>query len=145
MGLLSALFGGKKPEDNQQEKQEQKNFEILKYDGIRARNMNQLDYAIRCFERLVSHAVVKDFKGRRIVDVGNGGNVFKLQSICKREQYKRRRRYDGADEDERRAPPHAVFAAIGNGAEQGEHEQGQDVIERHNDTRISLGHAELIG
>ena len=54
MGLLSALFGGKKPEDNQQEKQEQKNFEILKYDGIRARNMNQLDYAIRCFEQAIA-------------------------------------------------------------------------------------------
>lgn len=54
MGLLSALFGGNKPEDNQQEKQEQKNFEILKYDGIRARNINRLDYAIRCFEQAVT-------------------------------------------------------------------------------------------
>lgn len=54
MGLLSALFGGNKPEDNQQEKQEQKNFEILKYDGIRARNMNRLDYAIRCFEEAIA-------------------------------------------------------------------------------------------
>ena len=36
------------------EKQEQKNFEILKYDGIRARNMNQLDYAIRCFEQAIA-------------------------------------------------------------------------------------------
>ena len=54
MGLLSALFGGKKPEDNQQEKQEQKNFEILKYDGIRARNINRLDYAIRCFEQAIT-------------------------------------------------------------------------------------------
>ena len=54
MGLLSALFGGNKPEDNQQEKQEQKNFEILKYDGIRARNINRLDYAIRCFEQAIT-------------------------------------------------------------------------------------------
>lgn len=51
MGLLSALFGGGKPEENQQEKQEQKNFEILKYDGIRARNMNQLGYAAKCLEQ----------------------------------------------------------------------------------------------
>ena len=51
MGLLSALFGGGKPEENQQEKQEQKNFEILKYDGIRARNMNQLAYAAKCLEQ----------------------------------------------------------------------------------------------
>lgn len=51
MGLLSSLFGGnKKNESNEQEKQEKKNFEILKYDGIRARNIRQLPYAIKCFE-----------------------------------------------------------------------------------------------
>ena len=50
MGLLSSLFGGGKPNEDQQAKQEKKNFEILKYDGIRARNMRQLPYAIKCFE-----------------------------------------------------------------------------------------------
>lgn len=51
MGLLSSLFGGnKKDEGSEQEKQEKKNFEILKYDGIRARNIRQLPYAIKCFE-----------------------------------------------------------------------------------------------
>lgn len=49
MGLLSSLFGGDNSKD-QQAKQEKKNFEILKYDGIRARNIGQLDYAIKCFE-----------------------------------------------------------------------------------------------
>ena len=34
MGLLSSLFGGGKPNEDQQAKQEKKNFEILKYDGI---------------------------------------------------------------------------------------------------------------
>ena len=51
MGLLSAIFGNGKPEENQQEKQTQKNFEILKYDGIRAHNMNQLAYAAKCLEQ----------------------------------------------------------------------------------------------
>lgn len=53
MGLLSALFGEKKQEKDQQtpeEKQNLKNFDILKYDGIRARNMGKLDYAVKCFE-----------------------------------------------------------------------------------------------
>ena len=31
-----------------------KNFEILKYDGIRARNMRQLPYAIKCFEQAIA-------------------------------------------------------------------------------------------
>ena len=54
MGLLSSLFGGGKPNEDQQAKQESKNFEILKYDGIRARNMRQLPYAIKCFEQAIA-------------------------------------------------------------------------------------------
>ena len=51
MGLLSSLFGGNKPSENQQEKKDKKNFEILKYDGIRARSMRQLSYATKCLEQ----------------------------------------------------------------------------------------------
>lgn len=54
MGLLSSLFGGNKPDNDQQTKQNKKNFEILKYDGIRARNMHQLPYAIKCLEQAVA-------------------------------------------------------------------------------------------
>lgn len=54
MGLLSSLFGKKEPQKEQQSKQEKKNFEILKYDGIRARNMRQLPYAIKCFEQALT-------------------------------------------------------------------------------------------
>lgn len=50
MGLLSSLFGKSQSDENEQEKQDKKNFDILKYDGIRARNMGKLDYAIKCFE-----------------------------------------------------------------------------------------------
>lgn len=53
MGLLSSLFGGSKTDGNQTG-QDEKNFEILKYDGIRARNMGQLAYAIKCFESAVA-------------------------------------------------------------------------------------------
>ena len=54
MGLLSSLFGGNKSEANKQEQQEQKNFDILKYDGIRARNMHQFAYAIRCLKEAIA-------------------------------------------------------------------------------------------
>ena len=49
MGLLSFLFGENTSAEKQQAAQEKKNFEILKYDGIRARNMRQLPYAIKWF------------------------------------------------------------------------------------------------
>ena len=46
MGLFSSLFrGNKKPEDNKE-----KNFDILKYDGIRAMRIGKLTYALKCFE-----------------------------------------------------------------------------------------------
>lgn len=46
MGIFSSLFGGNKtPEENKA-----KNFDILKYDGIRAMNIGKLTYAIKCFE-----------------------------------------------------------------------------------------------
>ena len=50
MGLLSSLFGGEKSDKKQAEQQEKKNFEILKYDGIRARNIGKIAYATKCFE-----------------------------------------------------------------------------------------------
>ena len=46
MGIFSSLFGGnKKTEDNKE-----KNFDILKYDGIRAMRIGKLAYALKCFE-----------------------------------------------------------------------------------------------
>lgn len=56
MGLLSSLFGDSKTDDNQQAKKDKKNFEILKYDGIRARSMHQLPYAIKCLEQATAIA-----------------------------------------------------------------------------------------
>ena len=46
MGIFSSLFGGNKtPEENKE-----KNFDILKYDGIRAMNIGKLTYAMKCLE-----------------------------------------------------------------------------------------------
>ena len=44
MGIFSSLFGGNKKTE------EEKNFEILKYDGIRAMRIGKLTYALKCFE-----------------------------------------------------------------------------------------------
>ena len=44
------LFGGRQlsPEEEKQE-QEQKKFDLLKYDGVKAMKIGQADYALRCF------------------------------------------------------------------------------------------------
>ena len=36
MGLFKSLFGGNNTPETEKEKNDKKNFEILKYDGIRA-------------------------------------------------------------------------------------------------------------
>ena len=44
MGIFSSLFGGSKKTE------EEKIFDILKYDGIRAMRIGKLTYALKCFE-----------------------------------------------------------------------------------------------
>ena len=46
MGFLSSLFGGNKDAESQKKK----DFDILKYDGIRAQRIGKLTYAIKCFK-----------------------------------------------------------------------------------------------
>ena len=54
MGFFKSLFGGKSGNpDEERNKQVQKEFEVLKYDGIRAYRMRRYDYARKCFEEAV--------------------------------------------------------------------------------------------
>ena len=46
MGIFSSIFGGNKSPEQENEKK----FDILKYDGIRAMRIGKLTYAIKCFE-----------------------------------------------------------------------------------------------
>lgn len=52
MGFFSSLFSSAKKEEiasEDQSKDNLKNFDILKYDGVRAMQMRQIAYAIKCF------------------------------------------------------------------------------------------------
>lgn len=51
MGLFKKLFGGSSTDAGQtnEEEKKEKDFEVLKYDGIRALKQGQLAYAIQCF------------------------------------------------------------------------------------------------
>lgn len=51
MGLLNKLFGGQKSADNHEK---EKNFDILKYDGIRALHIGKTQYAVKCLEEAVA-------------------------------------------------------------------------------------------
>lgn len=54
MGFFKSLFKAKADDPvSEQEKKLQKEFEILKYDGIRAHRMHRMDYARKCFEEAI--------------------------------------------------------------------------------------------
>lgn len=61
MGFFKSFFSGKpaSPEEEQQ-KNKQKNFDIFKYDGMRAQRMGRADYAIKCFQEAL--ALQEDFE-----------------------------------------------------------------------------------
>ena len=55
MGFLKTLFGGR--EESPEEKAERRrgrDFDILKYDGVRACRMGEIEYAIRCFREALA-------------------------------------------------------------------------------------------
>jgi len=59
MGFFSSLFFSKTEEDEQL-KVDRKNFDILKYDGIRAQRMGKLEYAVKCLTEALK--IQKDFE-----------------------------------------------------------------------------------
>ena len=56
MNILKALFGGKS-EDPEEKKQgeEAKNFDILKFDGVKALHLGQAEHAINCFTNALTY------------------------------------------------------------------------------------------
>ena len=51
MGLFKALFGGKQDNTEENKKNDEaKNFDMFKYDGVKATRMGQQAYAIKCFK-----------------------------------------------------------------------------------------------
>ena len=50
MGFFKSLFGNNSQTAEEKRKDEDsKNFETLKYDGVRALKQGQVDYAVKCF------------------------------------------------------------------------------------------------
>lgn len=52
--FFTSLFSSNKGEENNKEKIEQKNFDILKYDGVRAQKIGKHAYAIKCFNEALN-------------------------------------------------------------------------------------------
>ena len=51
MNFFQKLFGGKdEAKEETKVQNEAKDFDVLKYDGVRAMKTGEVDYAIRCFK-----------------------------------------------------------------------------------------------
>lgn len=59
--FFKSFFSGKSENpENEKQKADKKNFEIFKYDGLRAQRMGRPDYAVKCFTEAL--AIEEDFE-----------------------------------------------------------------------------------
>ena len=75
MNFLKALFGGKQesPEEKRQN-EEARQFDTLKYDGVRALKSGEFDYAAKCFRHALSlkdDLESRDYLSQALIAAGN--------------------------------------------------------------------------
>ena len=86
MGFWKTFFGGE-PDSPEEEKKnaEAKNFDLLKYDGVKALRMRKADYAIRCFRealKIRDDAEIHDYLQQALVANGQLGEALaELQTM----------------------------------------------------------------
>ncbi len=74
MSFFKKLFGGSEPVADETPKEESKNFDILKYDGVRALRTNQAQYAAQCFEHalaLKDDLECRDYLSQALLQTGD--------------------------------------------------------------------------
>lgn len=89
MNFFKKIFGvsteSKEPTEEEKKAEEKKNFDILKYDGVKALKVNQSAYAIECF----SHALeikedseIRDYLSRAYMAIGELSKAYdQLQKL----------------------------------------------------------------
>lgn len=67
--FLKSFFSGKsETPESEKQKNNQKNFEIFKYDGLRAQRMGRPDYAVKCFTEAL--AIAEEFETMGYLKIG---------------------------------------------------------------------------
>ena len=75
MKFFKALFGSKEEKPEEKKKAEEaKNFDVLKYDGVRALRAGQAEFAIRCFThalQMQDDLEIHDYLSQAYIRTGN--------------------------------------------------------------------------
>ena len=90
MGFWSALFGGSQQTSEEEKKeQEARNFDLLKYDGVKALKMGQSEYAVRCFVealKLKEDLEVHDYLSQALLQQSDlDGAMTELRTLAEAE------------------------------------------------------------
>lgn len=73
MGFWNSLFGGETNPEEEKRAAEERNFDLLKYDGVKAMRIGQYEYAVKCFEKALEtkeDAEVRDYLSRAFIRMG---------------------------------------------------------------------------
>ena len=124
-------------------------LEMLLFYAIPRRDTNELAHRLMdtfgSLQEGILLLIVDHFHGGRIVDLGVLLDVLQLGIVSKGQEHQENDGQNGAGADEGSAAAALALAAVGNTAEQGQHEQGQNIVQGHDDTGCGLAEAELAG
>lgn len=73
MGFWNSLFGGESNPEEEKRVADERNFDLLKYDGVKAMRIGQYEYAMKCFEKALEtkdDAEVHDYLSRAYTRLG---------------------------------------------------------------------------
>lgn len=79
MNFLKKLFGGNESVAGEEPKDESKDFDILKYDGVRALRMGQAEYAAKCFNHALGmkdDLECRDYLSQALLHLGDLAGAY---------------------------------------------------------------------
>lgn len=89
MNFFKKLFGGSDSEAAETQKEENKNFDVLKYDGVKALRQGQAEYAVKCFEYALDmkdDLECRDYLSQAYIHQGELANAYeqlaKMAEAC---------------------------------------------------------------
>ncbi len=73
MGFWKTFFGGEADPEEEKRNADARNFDLLKYDGVKAMRIGQFDYAAKCFQKALEtkdDPEVHDYFSRALIHLG---------------------------------------------------------------------------